>query len=75
MDGNPDSERGGVTSRIYQAILEEHLPTILDKDSIFMQDGAGIHRAKIIKAFFRAYNIKLMEWPLYSPDLNPIKNL
>jgi transposase len=40
-----------------------------------MQDRVGIHRAKIIKAFFRASNIELMEWPPYSPDLNPIKNL
>jgi len=53
----PDSERGGVTSRAYRAVLEEQLQTILEVDSIFMQDGAGIHRARIIKTFLRrCYN-------------------
>jgi len=75
MNGDPDSERGGVTSRVYRAILEEHLPTILDANSIFMQDGSSIHRARIIKEFFRAMGIVIMDWPPYSPDLNPIENL
>jgi transposase len=75
MDGDLDLEKGGVISRVYQAVLEEYLLTILNADSIFMQDRVGIHRARIIKAFFKASNIELMEWPLYSPDLNPIENL
>lgn len=35
MSGDPDSERGGVTSRIYREVLEEYLPTLLDGDFIF----------------------------------------
>lgn len=61
MNGDPDSERGGVTARVYRAVLEERLPTILDVDSIFMQDGAGIHRVRIIKEFFASIGINLMD--------------
>ena len=51
MNGDPVSEIGGV----YKAVLEEHLLTILEGDSIFMQDGAGIHNAQIIKGVFHSY--------------------
>jgi hypothetical protein len=48
--GDPGVTKGGVTSHGHQAVLEEHLPTILDADSIVMQGGTVIHRANIIKA-------------------------
>jgi transposase len=75
MEGDPLSERAGVTSQVYLEILKEHLPTILNPGDIFMQDGAGIHRARIIKQWFSEEGIELMDWPPYSPDLNPIENL
>jgi len=50
-NGNPTSAHGGVSSQILLSILQEHLPTILKPGDIFMQDGAGIHRAAIIQAF------------------------
>ena len=75
MEGDPLSERLGVTSQVYLEVLKEHLPMILNPGDIFMQDGAGIHRARIVKQWFREEGIELMDWPPYSPDLNPIKNL
>jgi transposase len=75
LNGDPLAPRGGVTARRYLAVLEEYLPTILNDDSIFMQDGAGIHRAHIIRNFFLTLGVNLMRWPPYSPDLNPIENL
>jgi len=57
----PDSERGEVTSRAYRAVLEEQLPTILEVDSIFLQDGAGIHRVRIIKDFFASMGIIILD--------------
>jgi hypothetical protein len=75
MEGDPYSERRGITSQVYLDILMEHLPTILNPGDIFMQDGAGIHRARIITQWFYDMGIKLMDWPPYSPDLNPIENL
>jgi transposase len=40
-----------------------------------MHDNAPIHRAKIIRAFLIEHGITIMDWPTYSPDLNPIENL
>jgi hypothetical protein len=49
MKGDPDSAHGGVTARRYIEVLEEYLPTILDFDSLFMQDNASIHTAYIVR--------------------------
>lgn len=75
MRGDISAPRGGVSARVYLSTLQEHLPTVLNNDSIFMQDNAGIHRANIIRSWFEEQGIELMEWPPYSPDLNPIENL
>mmetsp|Transcript_34259 Transcript_34259/g.39966 ORF Transcript_34259/g.39966 Transcript_34259/m.39966 type:complete len:107 (+) Transcript_34259:816-1136(+) len=40
-----------------------------------MQDGAPAHSAKITKEFLSNSNVKLMEWPAKSPDLNPIETV
>ena len=75
MLGDPNSARGGVTAQRYLEVLEEYLPTVLGYDSIFMQDNAPIHRARIIQDWFRDMGIIVVDWPPYSPDLNPIENL
>ena len=75
MNGDPLAENGGVTARIYRDVLQEHLPTIADENSIFMQDGAGIHRSALIREFLIELGVSRMIWPPYSPDLNPIENL
>ena len=49
MDGDPDSFKGGITGRVYNDVLEEHLPTVLSHDSIFMHDNAPIHRFRLVK--------------------------
>jgi hypothetical protein len=41
----------------------------------FMYDGAGPYRGLIIRDILKEIGIRVMEWPPYSPDLNPIKNL
>ena len=75
MKGDPDAPRGGVTARRYLEVIEENLPTILDFNSIFMQDNASVHTAYIIRDWFRDMGIVLVDWPPYSPDMNPIENL
>lgn len=40
-----------------------------------MNDGAGPHRGRIVTELFREMEVRVMSWPPYSPDLNPIENL
>jgi transposase len=75
MEGDQNAKRGGVTAKVYIEVLREYLLTILEGDSIFMQDNAPIHKAHKVRDFFVEMGIKVMDWPPYSPDLNPIKNL
>ena len=42
---------------------------------IFMQDGAPCHRSKIVKKFLEENHVTTLDWPVNSPDLNPIENL
>ena len=41
----------------------------------FMQDNALIHTARVVKQWFANMAIPLTDWPPYSPDLNPIKQV
>ena len=40
-----------------------------------MQDNASIHNAHAVKKWFREHAIPLVDWPPYSPDLNPIEHI
>ncbi|GBL80408.1 Transposable element Tcb2 transposase [Araneus ventricosus] len=42
---------------------------------VLMDDNARPHRAVIVDDFLECEGIERMEWPAYSPDLNPIENL
>ncbi|EIE75974.1 hypothetical protein RO3G_00678 [Rhizopus delemar RA 99-880] len=43
-------------------------------DMIFQQDNASIHCASAPSKWFQKNKVKLLSWPAYSPDLNPIEN-
>ena len=44
-------------------------------NGIFMQDNARCHVSRETKAWLERQNIPVMDWPPYSPDLNPLENL
>lgn len=79
MLGDPDSKKGGVTAKRVLKCLQENLPTICQPGSIFMQDNASTHTAQLVQEWLCNWaqdnGIELMDWPPYSPDLNPIENL
>ena len=65
-----------ITSKVYLDVLKEKLDpsmTMLGSDT-FQQDGAPVHTAKIVKTWLSEKNIKLLDWPGTSPDLNAIEN-
>jgi len=75
IKGDPDAPLRRVTAKRYIEVLTEYLPTILDFDSIFMQDNASIYIARLVRNWFEEMAIQLVDWPPYSPDMNPIENL
>ncbi len=79
MLGDPESPRGGITSRRILECLQDQLPTIAEPDLIFAQDNASTHTARIVQRWLREWAIEngltIVDWPPYSPDLNPIENL
>ncbi len=70
-----------MNSNSYLRIMEEYaLPEIIKcglklSDIIFMQDNATCHKSKASQNWFKANNIRLLDWPPQSPDLNPIENV
>jgi hypothetical protein len=75
LDGDPEAKRNGITSWVIRALYEGHLPDMMAEGGEFMHDGAGPHRGLIVLAKLRQLGIRVMIWPPYSPDLNPIENL
>ncbi|KJZ69944.1 hypothetical protein HIM_10667 [Hirsutella minnesotensis 3608] len=79
MIGDPTSERRGVTGRVVLTTLQEHLPTIVEPGIVFAQDNASTHTAAIVQDWLTEWaqenGVSLVDWPAYSPDLNPIENV
>ena len=42
--------------------------------AMFQYDNARPHRARVVTDFLRQHNVNRMDWPPYSPDLNPIEH-
>jgi hypothetical protein len=55
--------------------IERHGTRISGEKFTFQQDNAAVHSAKVVKSYFTANNIPLLEWPARSPDINIIENL
>ena len=43
--------------------------------NVFLQDNASMHKAHCIQQFSVEKKWEVLEWPVYSPDLNIIWNL
>ena len=65
-----------INSNIYLEILKDKLPLWMRRHqcTVFQQDGAPCHKARIVKQWLASENITLLDpWPGLSPDLNPIE--
>lgn len=74
MSRDEASTGRGYSSQSYLELIRDYLPAIWRPGMEFMQDNAPIHTARIIKDWFCEHGIPLVDWPPYSPDLNPIEH-
>ena len=77
--GDPLSDRKGVTGANIRETLESALPTIVQPNMAFIQDNASVHKSCSVQEWLIDFNqsagLELIDWPPYSPDLNPIENV
>ena len=74
LERDYESKKHGYTARSYINVLEANLYSIWEPGLEFMQDNAPIHSAGLVRKWFQDHGIPVMEWPPYSPDLNPIEH-
>ena len=48
---------------------------VIGQHAILQDDNARAHRACVVNEFQQTHNIIRMDWPAFSPDLNPIEHL
>ncbi|GFW29029.1 transposable element Tc3 transposase [Trichonephila clavipes] len=72
-------DRGSVIEDRYcEEILLPHVRLFrgaIGPDFIFMDDNARPHRTLAVEELLESEDITRMDWPAYSPDLNPIEHV
>ena len=68
-----------MNSQNYLEILNQsvdEMKEIIESDNIYLQmDNVKYHWTTDALQFYYEKNVKLIDWPPYSPDLNPIENV
>ena len=64
----------------YVDILKQHLKTSirklkLDHKWVFQMDNDPKRTSKVVAKWLKDSNVKVLEWPSQSPDLDPVENL
>jgi hypothetical protein len=79
LDRDFESKKYRYSANSYIEVLDARLDpwyTELDDDGyIFMQDNAAIHTACKVRDWFTEKGITVIDYPSYSPDLNPIEHI
>ncbi|GFU38487.1 transposable element Tc3 transposase [Trichonephila clavipes] len=68
-----------VTGHIYRDVILELYVRLfrgaMGAEFLFMDDNARPHRANIVNEYLQSEDITRVDWPAYSPDLNPIEHV
>lgn len=75
IEKDSEARRGGVTGRVYLRMLQEQLPSLCLNTTVFLQDNAPMHTYTLVRQWLADNGITAMDWPPYSPDLNPIRTV
>jgi DDE superfamily endonuclease len=79
MDRDFESLKHRYSANSYLEVLDAEVAPWYNKlelGYIFIQDNASIHTAKKVREWFASYGIEnIIDWPPYSPDLNPIEHI
>jgi transposase len=65
----------GMNADLYIALLSNALDEHFKQGMIFQQDNAPSHRSHVTKKWLKDNGYDCVDFPTYSPDLNPIENL
>ncbi len=66
LEGTMNAER-------YIKVLEQHM--VPSRRRVFQQDNEKPHTAAITTAWLRSRRVRVLNWPVCSPDLSPIENI
>ena len=69
--------QGNLTAVRYrdQVLMPHVLPLVNVHNLTFQHDNARPHVVRVCRDFLNQNNVEVLDWPPYSPDLNPIKHL
>ena len=69
--------QGNLTAVRYrdQLLMPHVLPLVNAHNLAFQHDNARPHVARVCRDFLNQNNVQVLDWPPYSPDLNPIEHL
>ena len=75
MKRDPMAPRKGYTAKSYIKALCEGLLPSYEVGELFLQDNARIHTAEVTMDWLDLHDVSVLDWPPYSPDLNPIEHM
>jgi DDE superfamily endonuclease len=75
MERDPLAAKEGYSARSYVWALEDGLMPIYEPLDIYQMDNAPIHASNLVKRWLETHGVWTLDFPPYSPDLNPIEHL